>query len=83
MVRRVSLFAFVMGFVAGCGGSASESPWPREPAERGLDPAGEKAPDEAGTIDVTKLPDRYSERNRDEAAGGAAAGDDGDDVVAP
>ncbi len=53
--------------VAACGGSSSETPWPVEPIDDGVGPAGESV-DEGNIIDVKKLPDNYN------AGGGSAEG---------
>lgn len=47
----------VAGLVSACGGSASETPWPVEPENIDLGPAGETRRDE----DLTKKPDGKAE----------------------
>ncbi len=71
MMRRLCFTTTLFALVA-CGGSSSESPWPREPANLDGDPSGENAPD-GNVIDVTQLPNNY-----DEGEGGAGADDDED-----
>ncbi|MSP24506.1 MAG: hypothetical protein EXR75_04945 [Myxococcales bacterium] len=44
--------------VAGCGGSASETPWPVQPVGSEQGPAGEAAD---RRIELGKLPNRYGE----------------------
>lgn len=62
------LLAFAVLALA-CGGSSSETPWPREPEGPALDPAGESAP--ASTpIDETELPaDEGAPEDREGAPG--------------
>lgn len=38
------LIAIAISSALGCGGSSSETPWPREPEGPALGPAGESAP---------------------------------------
>lgn len=45
MRSGVVLVLLVMASIAGCGGSASETPWPREPEGAVLGPAGELGPE--------------------------------------
>jgi hypothetical protein len=55
MVRFACVFA-VLGLV-GCGGSSSETPWPREPDDVDLGPAGEKETEEAPFTGGERSPD--------------------------
>ena len=44
-MRGGILFSFVASIaLVGCGGSGSETPWPREPSGPALGPSGENAP---------------------------------------
>ena len=63
MMRRLCLTLVLLALV-GCGGSSSESPWPREPENLDGDPSGENAPTN-NVIDVTKLPNNYDEKDED------------------
>lgn len=58
LVGTLSLGIVSGCFIAGCGGSASETPWPVEPDNIDLGPAGETRRDE----DLTKKPDDKAEK---------------------
>jgi hypothetical protein len=44
---RLPAFASILLLVAACGGTSSETPWPREPENVDLGPAGERATEDA------------------------------------
>lgn len=58
----------IIGGLAGCGGSASESPWPPEPLDVDLGPAGEQE---------AHQPERTPAQPREVPAPGASARDAG------
>ena len=59
MRRVLILSACVLGAVlAACGGSSSETPWPAEPENAALGPAGESGP----AIEADKIPDAGAPR---------------------
>ena len=64
----VPSLALLLTVAAGCGGSASETPWPAEPVNLEPGPAGEDLPD-TNVIDTTKLPDNYNKTKKQAADG--------------
>lgn len=70
-VRPVLLFT-LLGSLAVCGGSSTESPWPVEPLDTDPGPAGEKL--QRGNVIATEdLPNNYG------AGGGEPEGEEGED----
>jgi hypothetical protein len=66
MRRVLILCGCLLGVaLAACGGSSSETPWPAEPENAALGPAGESGP----STDLDKIPDAGAPRP---AASGAA-----------
>jgi len=55
-MRLRSLLVVLVVSLFGCGGSASETPWPAEPEGKTLGPAGESSP--SGTSDGAPVPVR-------------------------
>ncbi len=51
----ITMLAFSLSLWAGCGGSSSETPWPKEPPGRHVGPAGEALPG-GNVVDVKALP---------------------------
>jgi hypothetical protein len=70
-VLAVSILA--ISSLSACGGSASETPWPKEPAGRHVGPAGEALPG-GNVVDVKTLPidKRYEKPGASDKAGGEA-----------
>ncbi len=66
-MRRVLILCvcLVGAALAACGGSSSETPWPAEPENAALGPAGESGP----AVQADKLPDAGAPRA---AASGAS-----------
>jgi hypothetical protein len=64
-----AVLATAAAAISGCGGSASETPWPVEPTDIDPRPAGE-SPDRSGDLDLTAPPPP------DLADAGSDAGDD-------
>lgn len=62
-----------MGLLVACGGSASESPWPTEPKEAALDPAGESL----GRADQSEIGEPTTPDNASEAPSSNADPDAG------
>ena len=50
-----TMLASSLSLLAGCGGSSSETPWPKEPPGRHVGPAGEALPG-GNVVDVKTLP---------------------------
>ena len=59
MQRGILLFSFLSALLTlGCGGSSSETPWPREPEGPALGPAGESGAAEAPADEPAGAPER-------------------------
>ncbi len=62
--------SLAVSVLAGCSGSASETPWPAEPIDIEPGPAGEERT-RGNVVDTKKLPDNYTKKQR--AAGASSA----------
>lgn len=60
------LIAIALSSALGCGGSSSETPWPREPEGPDLGPAGESAPASAPVEAPAEPTERIDDAEGDE-----------------
>jgi hypothetical protein len=80
MVRDMRYLWLLALLLAGCGGSASETPWPVEPLNTEPGPAGEEL-SKGNVLDVKSLPNTYTPKGgAKKGAGGGEPADDDLDV---